>query len=140
MGVTADRITIETLPVMADRSYEIADGTIDAGTTVGASQRAIAWRDDREWIAIELLLHVAPDQDDIRTVDESHIYGRHELHATLDPGAGAILSTAAQLINTIPVALEASPGLYGPGQLRPSAPWLGPAAPVWQPSPSVTAA
>jgi hypothetical protein len=140
MGAPAERVTIETLPVIAERDYEIADGTIATGSTVGASQRAVAWRDGAAWISIELLLHVAPDQDDIRTIDESHIFGRHELHATLDPGAGAILSTAAQLINTIPVALQASPGLYGPGQLRPSAPWLASTAPAWQSGPAVTAA
>ena len=131
MGVAAERITIETLPLVAEHDYEIADGTIVVGATVGATQRAVAWRDGREWIAIELLLHVAPEQDEIRTIDESHIFGRHELHATLDPGAGAILSTAAQLINTIPVALQASPGVYRPGELRPSAPWLASAAPIW---------
>lgn len=124
MGRPADRITIETEPILAERAYEIVDGTIGAGLSVGVTQRARAWRDGSAWLSIEMLLHVAPEQDGIRTLDEARIHGRHELHATLDPGASAILSTAAQLINSIPTVLGVAPGLYGPGSLPPSAPWL----------------
>ena len=81
--------------------------------------------DGRPWIAIELLLHVAPAAAGLRTVDETHLVGRHDLRVTLDPGCGAILSTAALLVNAIPGALRAAPGLYGPGSLPPVAPWLG---------------
>lgn len=129
MGRPADRISVQTDPILAETSYQLADGTIAAGTTVGATQRAVAWHGDDAWISVELLLHAAPGQDGVRTIDEMQLYGRHELHATLDPGAGAILSTAAQLINGIPVARRARPGLYSPGQLPPSMPWLAMAPP-----------
>lgn len=124
MGQPADDITIETEPLMAEKFYQLADGNVSAGTTIGVTQRAQAWRAGSAWIVVELLLHAAPEQDGVRTVDETHIHGQHELHVTLDPGAGAIRSTAAQLVNGIPVALRAGPGLFGPGQLPPSAPWL----------------
>jgi 4-hydroxy-tetrahydrodipicolinate reductase len=130
MGRPAERITIDTDPVIAERPYRLSDGTIEKGTTVAASQRAVAWRDGTPWISLEMLLHVAPEQDGVRPIDETHLRGRHELHATLDPGCAAILGTAAQLINTIPTALAADPGLYGPGQLPPSAPWLAQMAPL----------
>lgn len=130
MGRRADRITIDTEPVMAERDYDISDGTIAAGTSVGARQRAVATIDGREWITVEMLLHVALDQDGIKPIDETHLYGRHELHATLDPGSAAILSTAALLVNTIPTALAAEPGLYAPGGLPPSAPWLSGLGPL----------
>ena len=134
MGRPAERISIHTDPLLAQRPYALADARIEAGTTVGVSQRAVAWHRDDPSISVELLLHAAPGLDGIRTVDEMHLVGRHELHATLDPGAGAILSTAAQLINGIPVALRAGPGLYSPGQLPPSAPWLAVAPPPWTPA------
>lgn len=124
MGRPADHIAIHTDPVIAEQDYVMADDRIEVGTTVGVSQQAVAWHDDDDWISVQLLLHAAPGQDGVRTVDEMHLSGRHELRATLDPGAGAILSTAAQLINSIPVALRAGPGLYAPGQLPPSVPWL----------------
>lgn len=131
MGRPADRITITTEPLLAEKAYDLADGRVEMGTTVGALQRAEAWHGDKAWISVGLLLHAAPDQDGVRTIDETHLIGRHELHATLQPGAGAILSTAAQLINGIPGTLRAEPGLYGPGQLLPSAPWLAATPPPW---------
>jgi hypothetical protein len=77
-----------------------------------------------------MLLHAAPAAAGVRPIDETHVFGRHELHATVDPGSAAILSTAAQLVNSIPAALEASPGWYGPGQLPLRGPWLATGSPV----------
>ena len=77
-----------------------------------------------------MLLHVAPDQAGIRTIDETHVHGRQTLNATLEPGSAAIPSTAAQLINSIPAALRADRGIYAPGDLPPRGPWLGRAAPI----------
>jgi hypothetical protein len=65
----------------------------------------------------------------VRTTDETHLSGRHELHVGVDPGCGAITGTAALLVNAIPRALSLPPGVYGPGDLPPIAPWLAPALP-----------
>jgi 4-hydroxy-tetrahydrodipicolinate reductase len=129
MGLPAERISVDTEPLFADHVFHLADDRIEPGRTVGASQRAVAWRDGKAWISLELLLHAAPAQAGIPTIDETHIRGRHELHATLDPGAAAILSTAALLVNTIPAALRAGPGIHGSSRLPPSAPWLAANAP-----------
>jgi 4-hydroxy-tetrahydrodipicolinate reductase len=130
MGRVPERIEIETLPVIASRRQELADGGIvEAGRTIGASQRAEAWVAGKAWISIELLLHANPAASGIRTVDETRLHGRHALHVTLDPGCGAILSTAALLVNGIPGAIAAAPGLNGPGDLPPVAPWFGPDPP-----------
>jgi 4-hydroxy-tetrahydrodipicolinate reductase len=125
MGREAERLVIETLPIVTDERLELADGVVEAGFTAGAAQRAEAWIDGRPWIAIELLLHVRPATAGLQTTDATHLVGRHELKVTLDPGCGAILSTAALLVNTIPAALRAAPGVYAPGELPPAAPWLG---------------
>ena len=47
-------------------------GQFRLGDSVGVHHQAIAWRDGREWIAIELLLHVAPAEDGIRTLTPPH--------------------------------------------------------------------
>jgi 4-hydroxy-tetrahydrodipicolinate reductase len=125
MGREPERLVIETLPIVTEERLELADGVVEAGLTAGAAQRAEAWIDGRPWIAIELLLHVRPAAAGLQTTDSTHLVGRHDLRVTLDPGCGAILSTAALLVNTIPVALRARPGLYAPGELPPAAPWLG---------------
>jgi 4-hydroxy-tetrahydrodipicolinate reductase len=130
MGRPADRITVETEPIVADQLFQLADGEVEKGRTVGATQRATAWVDGSAWITIELVLHAAPAAAGLRTIDEAHLEGRNDLKVTVDPGCPAVLSTAAQLINGIPRALEAEPGLYGPGDLAPSAPWLAAAPPA----------
>jgi 4-hydroxy-tetrahydrodipicolinate reductase len=130
MGRGADRIEVETTPVLATSPVELADGSrVDAGDSVGAAQRAEAWLDGRPWISVEMLLHAAPASAGLRTTDEAHLEGQHALHVTVDPGCGAIMSTAALLVNGIPRALAAGPGLHGPGDLAPVAPWLADAAP-----------
>jgi 4-hydroxy-tetrahydrodipicolinate reductase len=130
MGRPADAITIDTDPVVAEHAYRLADGSVEPGTTIGATQRAVAWREGAPWISVEMLLHAAPTDAGVRPIDEVHLFGRHEVHATIDPGTGAVLGTAAQLVNIIPAALAAEPGWYGPGQLPPHGPWLGAGAPV----------
>lgn len=125
MGREPDRVAIETLPIVAEERIELSDGVVGSGLTAGASQRAEAWLDGRPWISIELLLHVRPAAAGLRTADETHLVGRHDLRVAIDPGCGAILSTAALLVNGIPGALRAEAGLYGPGSLPPVAPWLG---------------
>jgi 4-hydroxy-tetrahydrodipicolinate reductase len=125
LGRPAERIDIETRPIFADRTYVLEDGVVEHGTTIGARQRAVAWREGRPWIDVEMLLHAAPAEAGLRTVDEARVFGRHELHASLDPGSPAIPSTAAQLVNVIPTALRAAPGWYGPGMLPAHGPWLG---------------
>ncbi len=124
MGREPERLVVETLPLIAHERLVLTDGVVEAGATAGATQRAEAWVAGRPWISIELLLHAQPTAAGLRTMDETHLVGRHELRVTLDPGCGAILSTAALLVNTIPAALRAAPGLYRPGDLPPAAPWL----------------
>jgi 4-hydroxy-tetrahydrodipicolinate reductase len=129
MGRPAEQITVDTEPIVAERHFQLPDGEVEPGCTVGATQRAEAWVDGSRWIRIELILHAAPAAAGLRTIDEAHLKGRNDLTVTLDPGCPAILSTAAQLINGIPRALAAEPGLYGPGDLPPSAPWLAASPP-----------
>lgn len=59
--------------------------------------------------------------------------GRHGLRVTVDPGCRALLSTAAVVVNGIPRALAAPPGVHRPGDLPAIAPWLGDEPPPWVP-------
>jgi 2,4-diaminopentanoate dehydrogenase len=129
MGRPTGDIEIGTEPILADRRYELADGEVPAGRSIGAIQRATARIAGRPWIEVEMLLHAAPEAAGIRTLDEVHLLGRHELRVTIDPGCSAVLSAAAGLVNVIPRALAAGPGVFGPGDLPPAAPWLAATAP-----------
>ncbi len=125
MGRPSDDIRITTEPVFADRRYQLPDGAVAAGRTIGALQMAEARIDGRPWVTIELMVHAAPHEAGVPPTDQVSLEGRHSLRVTVEPGCGAILGTAAILVNSIPTALSAPPGLYGPGDLPVSAPWLG---------------
>ncbi|HEX6945579.1 MAG TPA: hypothetical protein VF196_05245, partial [Casimicrobiaceae bacterium] len=65
--------------------------------------------------------------------DRIQLSGAHGLRVTVDPGCRALLSTAAMLVNGLPRAIAAAPGVYRPGDLPASPPWLGDEPPRWVP-------
>ena len=124
MGREPERLVVETTPIVAADRITLADGVVEPGETAGATQRAEAWVGGRPWISVELTLHVRPEAAGLRPTDAAELSGRHHLRVEVDPGCSPILSTAALVVNTIPTAMRAAPGLYGPGDLPPAAPWL----------------
>lgn len=129
MGRSIDEVRMSTDPVVADRRYELPDGVVEAGRTIGASQRAEAWVDGAPWITVELMVHGAPREAGVPPIDEIRIEGAHPIHVRVDPGCAGVRGTAALLVNGIPRALAAPAGLHAPGDLPPVAPWLGPQPP-----------
>jgi hypothetical protein len=97
---------------------------VEAGRTVGADQRATGWYAREPWLEITMSLHVAPASAGLVPTDEVEITGRHPLRVRVEPGCRALLSTAAMLVNGIPQALAAPPGVHRPGDLGIVAPWL----------------
>jgi hypothetical protein len=126
MGRTLDRTEVVSEPLLAEAAITLPDGGIvPAGRTAGAEQRAIGWWHDEPWLEIAMTLHVDPPSAGLRPVDEVELTGRHPLHVRVEPGCRALLSTAAMLVNGIPQALAAPPGVHRPGSLGIVAPWLG---------------
>ncbi len=125
MGRPIDEIRMSIEPVIADRRYQLPDGAIEPGRTIGATQRAEAWLGGSPWITVELMVHGAPRDAGVPPVDEIHIEGSNPIHVRVDPGCAGVRGTAALLVNGIPRALAASAGLHAPGDLPPVAPWFG---------------
>lgn len=124
MGVSLDGLTVETRPLVARSRIERDDMTIAAGQSAGTLQRAVATRDGRPWITIDFVVHVAPEADGLRTLDELTVEGRNRMHVVVEGGFKAVAGTAALLVNAIPAALRSAPGLHGPASLPPFIPWL----------------
>jgi 4-hydroxy-tetrahydrodipicolinate reductase len=125
MGRALEQTTIVSEPLTADAALTLSDGTvIDAGRTVGADQRATGWYAGGPWLEIAMTLHVDPAHAGLAPTDEVEISGRHPLRVRVDPGYRALLSTAAVLVNGIPQALSAPPGVHRPGDLGLIAPWF----------------
>jgi 2,4-diaminopentanoate dehydrogenase len=134
MGRTLERIEVVSEPLLADRPLTLPDGSVvRPGRTAGADQRATGWHAGAPWLDISMTLHVAPATAGLTPTDRIQVTGRHALTVTVDPGCRALLSTAAMLVNGLPRAVAAPPGVYRPGDLPASAPWLGSEPPAWVP-------
>jgi len=134
MGRELENIEIVSEPILATAAITLPDGTvIEPGRTAGADQRATGWFEGRPWLDISMTLHVDPPSAGLTLVDEIELDGRHGLRVRVEPGCRALLSTAAMIVNGIPRAIAAAPGVHGPGDLPPVAPWFGALPPPWVP-------
>lgn len=134
MGRELERIEIVSEPILATAAITLRDGAvIEPGRTAGADQRATGWFTGRPWLDISMTLHVDPATAGLTPIDEIELDGRHGLRVRVEPGCRALLSTAAMIVNGLPRAIAASPGVHRPGDLPPVAPWLGERPPTWVP-------
>lgn len=125
MGRRLDRTEVVSEPLLAPSDLSLEDGTVvRAGRTAGAEQRATGWWQDEPWLEIAMTLHVDPPSAGLTPTDEVELTGRHPLRVRVEPGCRALLSTAAMLVNGIPQALHAPPGVHRPGDLGIVAPWF----------------
>ncbi|HET7828827.1 MAG TPA: hypothetical protein VFL03_04655 [Candidatus Limnocylindrales bacterium] len=132
MGRELERIEVVSEPILAGQPITLPDGAVVVpGMTAGADQRATGWYAGEPWLEISMTLHVAPSLAGLSPTDRIELTGAHGLRVTVDPGCRALLSTAAMLVNGIPRAIAAPPGVHRPGDLPPSAPWLGDEPPAW---------
>ncbi len=134
MGRELERVEVVSEPILAVRPLTLPDGAVIAsGRTAGADQRATGWFDAQPWLDISMTLHVDPPAAGLTPTDEVQLDGRHGLRVRVEPGCRALLSTAAMIVNGLPRAIAAPPGVHRPGDLPPVAPWLGDRPPAWVP-------
>lgn len=134
MGRELERVEIVSEPILAERPLTLPDGVVvRPGRTAGADQRAVGWFDDQPWLDVSMTLHVNPAAVGLTPIDQIELDGRHGLRVRVEPGCRALLSTAAMIVNGLPRAIAAPPGVHRPGDLPPVAPWLGDRPPPWVP-------
>lgn len=134
MGRELERLEVVSEPIVADRALQLADGSVIApGRTAGANQQATGWFAGEPWLDISMALHVDPSSAGLTPTDEVQLDGRHSLHVRVDPGCRALLSTAAMIVNGLPRAIAAPPGVHRPGDLPVAPPWLADRPPPWVP-------
>lgn len=130
MGRELEPVEVVSEPILAARPLTLPDGAVIApGRMAGADQRATGWFDGQPWLDISVTLHIDPLAAELTPTDEVEIDGRHGLRVRVEPGCRALLSTAAMIVNGLPRG--SPPGVYRPGDLPTSAPWLGDRPPPW---------
>ena len=111
LGRRLDDFEENVQPLIADRSYPLAEYVISPGETAGVVQEATGWVDGQPWLRFDLSLHVEPESAGIQTHDHIRIEGENTIDVTIRPGTQSILTTSARMVNSIAAVLSAPPGL-----------------------------
>jgi hypothetical protein len=126
LGVTLDHPVEERFePLIAATAAPTKYGEVEAGRTEGFVQVATGVVGGKDFIQLELLLHLRPRDAGYEPADTFTIDGLHPVNLTLSPGMDAVLSTAAELVNSLPGLIQAEPGLKTVKDLPAATAWLG---------------
>jgi 2,4-diaminopentanoate dehydrogenase len=123
LGVELDEIREEFDRVVSDRTFEVACGTIEAGTVGAIRTQAIGVVDGRDAIVIEHVNRMAADlAPEWPTSDRDGLYritieGDPDIVCEMAAGdpehasPGAMVATAMRVVNAVPYVVDAPPGL-----------------------------
>ena len=126
LGLSLDGEVEETFePLIAPEAVSTTYGVVAAGETEGFIQRAIGRWQGQDYIQLELVLHLQPEVRGFTLEDTLKIEGKQPVNLSLTPGPSALLSTSANIVNSIPSVLAAPPGVRNVTELTPPAAWLG---------------
>ncbi len=111
--------TIE--PVVAASAIEMPDSVIPAGHVTGIHQRAVGLEDGvtRVELILDMAVGIGPSADHIK------LDGTPGLEVDVPGGFHGDTATAAMVANTIPLVIEAEPGLRVMSELPPPRPFFG---------------
>lgn len=126
LGVELDRPVEERFePLIAETPAPTKYGEVAAGRSEGFIQRATGTVGGREFIRLELVLHLRPREAGYEPEDTFEIDGLHPVRLALNPGMDAVLATSAELVNSLPGLIRAEPGLKTVKDLPVATAWLG---------------
>jgi len=107
-GLEFDEVRKSGSPVLATKPVRSALGRVARGQVVGLKQSLSCRSKGREVIRMEMLMAIGAE--DPR--DETIIEGTPKLHLRFEGGVHGDTATIATLVNAIPRALDAPPGLH----------------------------
>jgi 4-hydroxy-tetrahydrodipicolinate reductase len=126
LGVDLDGPVEERFkPLVAETPAPTKYGAVEAGRTEGFVQIATGLVGGREFVRLELLLHLRPREAGYEPADTFEIDGAHPVRLTINPGMDAVLATSAELVNSLPGLIRAEPGLKTVKDLPIATAWLG---------------
>lgn len=125
LGLQLDEPVKETFePLIAETPAPTKYGQVDVGRTEGFIHRALGRVGGEDFIQFELVLHLRPRDAGYEPADTFTLDGLHPVNLTMNPGMDAVLSTSAQLVNSLPVVIKGAPGLKTVKDLPAAGAWL----------------
>ena len=108
------KITEEITPIVAEERLRASNGGgIEPGQVAGCQQIAKGWRDDDAVVTLDMKMSVGQTE----AFDWILIEGDDRIEFKIVGGLAGDSATVARLLNTIPIVMELSPGLYTPADL-----------------------
>lgn len=123
LGVQLERIERAIEPTIAERAYEAAHLSVEAGQTAGFEQRYTGIVAGRPWFEAVFVGHLDPAAQGRPPRDEIELRGEPELRLTVEPGLNPQVCSPAVVANSLPRLLAAAPGWRTVGELPPACPW-----------------
>ena len=108
LGWELDRtVELPPDPIITKSPVETGLGTVDSGNVIGLKSVAFAERAGKKVINLEFYAYAGVEEE----YDEVIIEGIPKIHEKIIGGVHGDIGTVAMTINTIPKAVEASPGI-----------------------------
>jgi len=110
LGWRPDRSEETMEPMIASRGLRTDFLEVAPGQVAGVHHTARAWRGERLLVELDLKMYVGAES----SYDNVRILGEPPLDVTVQGGIAGDAATVAGLLNAVPLAVSASPGLLSP--------------------------
>jgi len=107
LGWSLDSVTEELQPVLADRTVDTGYRHVEAGAVAGIHHTAAGLVDGDPRLHLDLKMYVGAEL----SYDAVKVDGAPPIHLRFRGGIFGDTATVGMLVNTIPLAMDASPGL-----------------------------
>lgn len=111
LGLGVDRIEESRAPIISTVPRETPYVRVAPGMVAGCAHTGVGYRGDREVIRLVHPQQIHPQLEQQPTGDYIHIYGKPEVHLSIQPEIAGGIATMGIAVNMLPHVVAATPGL-----------------------------
>ena len=111
LGIDYDEVIESKEPIISN-TYRTANGIeVEPGMVAGCNHVAIAYKNGKEIVVLEMVNQIYPQSEAIDTGDYINIYCENDLHFSIKSGIQGIKGSALLALNMIPQVVASESGL-----------------------------
>jgi 4-hydroxy-tetrahydrodipicolinate reductase len=111
LGLGVDHIEQTREPIISKVHRETPYVVVEPGMVAGCSHIGVGYHGDKEVVRLIHPQQIHPELEHQETGDTIHIYGKPEIHMTIQPEIAGGIATEGIAVNSIPLVVAATPGL-----------------------------
>jgi len=128
LGLGVDRIEQSRVPIISSVYRETPYVKVEPGMVAGCAHTGVGYRGDQEVVRLVHPQQIHPQLENQPTGDYIHIYGKPDVHMSIQPEIAGGKATIGIAVNMIPHVVAATPGLKRMIDLPAPAALMGPSA------------